>query len=146
MSQGPCACSIQSRGIRLAIDDFGTGYSSMSLMKQFPIDTIKIDRSFVRDLPQDTEDCAIAEAIISMGKALGMTIVAEGVETSDQEAFLREHACDEMQGFLFSRPVTAQEMTHLLRSPPRLASPPLQPEADGQSDTVADELKRLAGS
>jgi len=138
--------AIQSRGIRLAIDDFGTGYSSMSLMKQFPIDTIKIDRSFVRDLPQDTEDCAIAEAIIGMGKALGMTIVAEGVETSDQEAFLRAHACDEMQGFLFSKPVTAQEMTGLLRSPPRLASPPLQPAADSQSATVADELKRLAGS
>jgi diguanylate cyclase (GGDEF)-like protein len=133
--------AIQSRGIRLAIDDFGTGYSSMSLMKQFPIDTIKIDRSFVRDLPQDTEDCAIAEAIISMGKALGMTIVAEGVETADQQAFLREHACDEMQGFLFSKPVTAQQMTVLLRSPPRLASPPLQPDADGSPDAIADELK-----
>src|SRR6202007_2821868 len=66
--------AIQSRGIRLAIDDFGTGYSSMSLMKQFPIDTIKIDRSFVRDLPRDTEDQAIAQAIISMGKALGMIV------------------------------------------------------------------------
>ena len=74
--------AIQSRGIRIAIDDFGTGYSSMSLMKQFPIDTIKIDRSFVRDLPDDTEDRAIAQAIISMGRALGMTIVAEGVETA----------------------------------------------------------------
>ncbi len=73
--------AIQSRGIRLAIDDFGTGYSSMSLMKQFPIDTIKIDRSFVRDLPVDSEDQAIAQAIISMGKALGMTVIAEGVET-----------------------------------------------------------------
>ena len=81
--------AIQSRGIRLAIDDFGTGYSSMSLMKQFPIDTIKIDRSFVRDLPDDTEDQAIAQAIISMGRALGMTIVAEGVETVEQETFLR---------------------------------------------------------
>jgi len=81
--------AIHSRGIRLAIDDFGTGYSSMSLMKQFPIDTIKIDRSFVRDLPQDAEDQAIAQAIISMGKALGMTVVAEGVETTEQEAFLR---------------------------------------------------------
>ena len=84
--------AIQSRGIRLAIDDFGTGYSSMSLMKQFPIDTIKIDRSFVRDLPRDSEDQAIAQAIISMGKALGMTVVAEGVETAEQHAFLRDHA------------------------------------------------------
>ena len=78
--------AIQSRGIRLAIDDFGTGYSSMSLMKQFPIDTIKIDRSFVRDLPNDSEDQAIAQAIISMGKALGMTVVAEGVETTEQQS------------------------------------------------------------
>jgi EAL domain-containing protein (putative c-di-GMP-specific phosphodiesterase class I) len=121
--------AVQSRGIRLAIDDFGTGYSSMSLMKQFPIDTIKIDRSFVRDLPSDTEDQAIAQAIISMGKALGMTVIAEGVETVEQEAFLRSHACDEMQGFLFSRPLPAQQMADLLHAEPRHASPPLQPEA-----------------
>jgi EAL domain-containing protein (putative c-di-GMP-specific phosphodiesterase class I) len=106
--------AIQSRGIRLAIDDFGTGYSSMSLMKQFPIDTIKIDRSFVRDLPVDSEDQAIAQAIISMGKALGMTVIAEGVETVEQEAFLRSHACDEMQGFLFSKPLPAKQMADLL--------------------------------
>src|ERR1700692_3030057 len=93
---------IQERGVRLAIDDFGTGYSSMSLMKKFPIDTLKIDRSFIQDLPQDSEDRAIAQAIISMGKALGMTVVAEGVETTEQAAFLREHGCDEMQGYLFS--------------------------------------------
>ena len=108
--------AIQSRGIRLAIDDFGTGYSSMSLMKQFPIDTIKIDRSFVRDLPNDSEDQAIAQAIISMGKALGMTVVAEGVETVEQETFLRDHACDEMQGFLFSKPLPARQMAELLRA------------------------------
>jgi diguanylate cyclase (GGDEF)-like protein len=122
--------AIQSRGIRLAIDDFGTGYSSMSLMKQFPIDTIKIDRSFVRDLPNDSEDQAIAQAIISMGKALGMTIIAEGVETVEQETFLRNHACDEMQGFLFSKPLPPKQMADLLRAEPVLTSPPLQP-ADG---------------
>jgi diguanylate cyclase (GGDEF)-like protein len=121
--------AIQSRGIRLAIDDFGTGYSSMSLMKQFPIDTIKIDRSFIRDLPVDSEDQAIAQAIISMGKALGMTVVAEGVETIEQQAFLRSHACDEMQGFLFSRPLPSRELADLLRAAPLLAAPPLQPEA-----------------
>src|SRR5271169_122058 len=102
--------AIRSRGLRLAIDDFGTGYSSMSLMKQFPIDTIKIDRSFVRDLPKDSEDQAIAQAIISMGNALGMTVVAEGVETAEQQAFLRDHACDEMRGFLFSKPLPSQQM------------------------------------
>jgi diguanylate cyclase (GGDEF)-like protein len=121
--------AIQSRGIRLAIDDFGTGYSSMSLMKQFPIDTIKIDRSFVRDLPKDSEDQAIAQAIISMGKALGMTVVAEGVETTEQETFLRNHACDEMQGFLFSKALPPQELASLLGAAPLLVSPPLQPAA-----------------
>jgi diguanylate cyclase (GGDEF)-like protein len=126
--------AIQSRGIRLAIDDFGTGYSSMSLMKQFPIDTIKIDRSFVRDLPRDSEDQAIAQAIISMGKALGMTVVAEGVETAEQHAFLRDHRCDEMQGYLFSKPLPPCELAKLLRTTPVLASPPLQPESETTDD------------
>jgi EAL domain-containing protein (putative c-di-GMP-specific phosphodiesterase class I) len=122
--------AIQSRGIRIAIDDFGTGHSSMSLMKQFPIDTIKIDRSFVRDLAEDPEDQAIAQAIISMGKALGMTVVAEGVETAEQQAFLRERGCDEMQGFIVSKPLPARELAELLRVPAEPASPPLQPDDD----------------
>ena len=116
---------IQSRGVRLAIDDFGTGYSSMSLMKQFPIDTIKIDRSFVRDLENSSADRAIAKAIISMGKALGLRVVAEGVETAEQDAFLRGHECDELQGYLFSRPIPAEAIALLLR--PALSSPSLQP-------------------
>ena len=78
-----------------------------------------MDRSFVRDLPVDSEDQAIAQAIISMGKALGMTVIAEGVETVEQEAFLRSHACDEMQGFLFSKPLPAKQMADLLRAEPR---------------------------
>ena len=87
----------------------------MSLMKQLPIDTIKIDRSFVRDLAEDLEDQAIAQAIISMGKALGMKVVAEGVETIEQQAFLRRHGCDEMQGYLFSKPVPPGGVADLLR-------------------------------
>jgi diguanylate cyclase (GGDEF)-like protein len=131
--------AIQSRGIRLAIDDFGTGYSSMSLMKHFPIDTIKIDRSFVRDLPQDSEDQAIAQAIISMGKALGMTVVAEGVENVEQETFLRNHGCDEMQGFLISKPLPARQMAELLLP----VAPPLQPAPDlAVRDAAASRLKR----
>jgi len=137
--------AVQSRGIRLAIDDFGTGYSSMSLMKQFPIDTIKIDRSFVRDLPVDTEDQAIAQAIISMGKALGMTVIAEGVETVEQEAFLRSHACDEMQGFLFSKPLPAREMANLLRAESQIASPPLQPSADDEALKAEVRARLSAG-
>jgi diguanylate cyclase (GGDEF)-like protein len=122
--------AIRSRGIRLAIDDFGTGHSSMSLMKQFPIDTIKIDRSFVRDLPLDSEDRAIAKAIIGMAKALGMTVVAEGVETAEQQAFLQSHGCDEMQGFLFSKPLPSRQLADLLRTAAPLESPPLQPNMD----------------
>ena len=116
---------IQSRGVRLAIDDFGTGYSSMSLMKQFPIDTIKIDRSFVHDLENSSADRAIAKAIISMGKALGLSVVAEGVETAEQDRFLREHQCDELQGYLFSKPMPAEFIPPLLR--PALPSPSLAP-------------------
>jgi diguanylate cyclase (GGDEF)-like protein len=135
--------AIQSRGIRLAIDDFGTGYSSMSLMKHFPIDTIKIDRSFVRDLPQDSEDQAIAQAIISMGKALGMTVVAEGVENVEQETFLRNHGCDEMQGFLISKPLPARQMAELLLPPVLPVAPPLQPAPDlAVRDAAASRLKR----
>src|SRR5437868_5087954 len=120
--------AIRSRGVRLAIDDFGTGYSSMSLMKQFPIDTIKIDRSFVRDLAENEEDRAIATAIISMGKALGLTVVAEGVETIEQDAFLRQRGCDELQGYLFSKPVPADEIPLLLT--PVIEAPSLQPPGE----------------
>jgi len=117
---------IRGRGVRLAIDDFGTGYSSMSLMKKFPIDTIKIDRTFVRDLADSAEERAIATAIIGMGKALGLTVVAEGVETNEQDFFLRVYACDEVQGYLFSKPVRAEDIPALFS--PKVLSPSLQPD------------------
>jgi EAL domain-containing protein (putative c-di-GMP-specific phosphodiesterase class I) len=138
--------AIQSRGVRLAIDDFGTGYSSMSLMKQFPIDTIKIDRSFVRDLAENEQDRAITTAIISMGKALGLTVVAEGVETSEQDAFLRRRECDELQGYLFSKPVPADEIPPMLA--PVVASPTLQPRRKEKPEPPAPErtaTRRNAG-
>jgi len=119
---------IKKRGIRVSLDDFGTGYSSLTLIKRFPIDTLKIDRSFIRDLPSDTDDKAIADAIIGLGKALSLTIVAEGVETTEQEGFLRNHACDEIQGYLFSRPVSAESIPALFRFP-TVPSPNLQPHA-----------------
>ena len=109
--------SLKSLGIKLAIDDFGTGYSSMSLVKKFPIDVLKIDRSFVREITSDGEDKAIADAIIALGRALDRTIVAEGVETIEQEAFLRAHNCDEIQGYLISKPVPADELAALLGKP-----------------------------
>ena len=106
--------AIKSAGITLSIDDFGTGYSSMSLVKKLPIDALKIDRSFVREIVQNTEDRAIADAIIALGKALDLTVVAEGVETLEQELFLRAHNCDEIQGNLFSRPVPADEFAEFV--------------------------------
>jgi len=101
--------SLKSMGIRIAVDDFGTGYSSLSTLKQFPIDTLKIDRSFIRDLATDVEDRSLTEAIISMGKALKLHLIAEGVETAVQEDFLRQHGCHAMQGYHFSRPIVAAE-------------------------------------
>jgi EAL domain-containing protein (putative c-di-GMP-specific phosphodiesterase class I) len=132
--------ALRDRGICIAIDDFGTGYSSMSLMKQFPIDTLKIDRSFVRNLPDDSEDEAIAQAIISMGKALGMMIVAEGVETTAQEDFLRDRGCDEMQGYLFSKPVQPEQMAEMLK-PALHAAPPLQPDAESDVELPKKRVK-----
>ena len=106
---------IKELGVRLAIDDFGTGYSSLAQIKHFPIDTLKVDRSFIRNLTHDSEDKAITEAIITMGKTLSLTVVAEGVETEEQEDFLREHICDEMQGFYFSKPIAPDQFADLLR-------------------------------
>jgi EAL domain-containing protein (putative c-di-GMP-specific phosphodiesterase class I) len=108
--------ALKAMGVRLAIDDFGTGYSSLAQLKRFPIDTLKVDRSFIRELPADSEDKAIAEAIIAMGKTLSLTVVAEGVETPEQQAFLRERACDQMQGYHFSKPIAAPEFAELLRT------------------------------
>ncbi len=108
--------AIKALGVRLAIDDFGTGYSSLGQLKNFPIDTLKIDRSFIRDIATDAGDRAITEAIIAMGKTLSLTVVAEGVETAEQEAFLREHFCDELQGYYFSKPVPPDNFADLLRT------------------------------
>jgi diguanylate cyclase (GGDEF)-like protein/PAS domain S-box-containing protein len=107
--------AIKDLGVRLAIDDFGTGYSSLAHLKRFPIDTLKVDRSFIREVPNDAEDKAIAEAIIAMGKTLSLTVVAEGVETPEQQAFLSDRLCDEMQGYYFSTPVAAQDFAELVR-------------------------------
>jgi len=112
----PILSKIKNIGVRLAIDDFGTGYSSLAQIKNFPIDTIKVDRSFIRNLPQDLENKAITEAIIVMGKNLSLTVVAEGVETKEQENFLKEQVCDEMQGFYFSKPVEPESFAELLRT------------------------------
>ena len=108
--------ALKNLGIRLAIDDFGTGYSSLAHLKQFPLDTLKIDRSFIRDLPGDQDDAAITKAIIALGKNLNMTLVAEGVETLEQAEFLRAHSCEQCQGYYFSKPLDPENFSELLRS------------------------------
>ncbi len=107
--------AIKRMGVRLAIDDFGAGYSSLGQLKHFPIDTLKVDRSFITDLATNPDDKAITSAIIAMGKTLSLTVVAEGVETTEQQAILRGQACDEMQGFYFSHPISATDFVKLLR-------------------------------
>jgi len=97
-------------GVKLAIDDFGTGYSSFSYLKHFPVDSLKLDRCFVRDVETDLEDAAITRAIIDLGHSLGMKVVAEGVETEGQERFLVEAGCDRLQGYRLGEPAPADEM------------------------------------
>jgi diguanylate cyclase (GGDEF)-like protein/PAS domain S-box-containing protein len=108
--------SLKDMGVRLSIDDFGTGFSSLSYLKRLPIDTIKIDKSFVRDIKTDANDAAIITAIIKMSHSLNFKVIAEGVETADQLNYLTQYECDEIQGFYFSKPLSAVDFEKLLRS------------------------------
>jgi EAL domain-containing protein (putative c-di-GMP-specific phosphodiesterase class I) len=100
--------------MQISIDDFGTGYSSLGSLNRLPVNTIKIDKSFVKDIPDDSGAEGIVKTIIAMAHNLGMKVLAEGVETEEQRAFLEAHNCDEIQGYLFSPPVTAEDFNQLL--------------------------------
>ncbi|MGB5307226.1 MAG: EAL domain-containing protein [Gammaproteobacteria bacterium] len=123
---------LKAMGVSIAVDDFGTGYSSLSYLTKFPLDVLKIDQGFVRDILSDPDDAAVTKSIISMAQGLGMRIVGEGVENSDQLAFLREHGCDIVQGFLFSQGLPADECEEYLRN----GRPDLDATADVRKKTA----------
>jgi EAL domain-containing protein (putative c-di-GMP-specific phosphodiesterase class I) len=108
--------TIKKMGVMLSLDDFGTGYSSLSYLKKFSLDTLKIDRSFIMDLPDDSDDKAITQAVVDLGRALGLEVIAEGVENDAQLNFLKEIGCQVMQGYYFSRPVPASEIEAMFES------------------------------
>jgi EAL domain-containing protein (putative c-di-GMP-specific phosphodiesterase class I) len=107
---------LKAIGVRFAIDDFGTGYSSLSYLKRFPVDTLKVDRSFIKELPGNSEDAAICTAIVAMAHSLNLSVVAEGVETPAQRDLLARKGFDAAQGYLFGRPVPGEDLTALLRA------------------------------
>jgi EAL domain-containing protein (putative c-di-GMP-specific phosphodiesterase class I) len=129
----PVLKKLKAMGVRLAIDDFGTGYSSLSYLRQFPIDTLKVDQSFVQGINADTDDATIINAVINMGGNLKHRVIAEGVETVEQVAFLQAHGCDEGQGYYFSHPVPASQFAKLLEA----GSTVLRPRLNIPTETVA---------
>jgi CheY-like chemotaxis protein len=141
--------TLKALGIRISLDDFGTGYSSLSYLKRFPIDHLKIDRAFVRDITTDPDDAMICKAVIGLAHNLKMSVIAEGVETEGQMRYLRDNHCDEMQGYLFSRPLPADDYYVLLAEGSSLTMPLGEDVAQrtvllvDDEENVLNALKRL---
>ena len=138
--------SLREMGVRISMDDFGVGYSSLSCLRLFPLNTLKIDRGFVQGIPKMKDNTAITNAIIGIGHSLGLSLVAEGVETQEQLNFLQSQGCEEVQGFLLGRPMPAADVAHLLpslpKTPPRIsrkASSTANQTAAGSSDKTGSK-------
>ena len=139
--------TVRERGVQVALDDFGTGYSSLSYLRKYPIDALKIDQSFVSHIDAAGDDASIVTAVISMARSLNLRVVAEGVETSEQLAFLQTHRCDQAQGYLFSKPVPPQNFAKLLRRKiPLLSLQPARPSRFGDLPASATQVRRGAGA
>ena len=108
---------LKSIGVKISLDDFGTGYSSLNYLKRLPIDTIKIDKSFIDEITEDSKEEAIAESIISLAHKMNLSVIAEGIETKKQLEFIKEQKCDKAQGFYFSKPLPVEEVEKLLSLP-----------------------------
>ena len=129
--------SLKKLGVQVSIDDFGTGYSSLAYLRRFPINKLKIDIAFIRDITTNPDDATIALTIIRMAHALNLQVIAEGVESAAQLAYLRHHHCDQMQGYYFSRPLAVPELERMLREDQRLMLP------DGQAHAVLNVPPRI---
>ena len=130
---------LKDLGVKLSLDDFGTGYSSLSYLKRFPFDKVKIDQSFVRDVTTSQSDALLVKVIISMANGLGLTVIAEGVETEAQCDFMRTNGCDEIQGYFFSKPISAQAIEELFTEGRQLPSHLLRVRKPQRSLLLVDD-------